>query len=145
MLKYIIILVAFNNILIVNVFSQENSYDIDNIFKLYGNRDALVAISPDVRIYDSIGNLIDIKYISSINHNIGISRDKFKNIDSIKKIFIYFDNPQKDWLANCMLYYLTDEDAFILHFFKNNILKWQREGKEYDSEHWKKYIISNNK
>ena len=60
-----------------------------------------------------------------------------KDADAVVPALIHsFDNPNKDWAADLVLFAITGRDPLLLSGFENDIEGWRKTQKEIDRRHW---------
>lgn len=59
----------------------------------------------------------------------------------IPLLFELLKTPKYDWVANLLLFHITEHSAFGMNnYMPNNIKKWRTESKIFDIAEWSKYI-----
>jgi hypothetical protein len=116
---------------------NNNAKYIESVIKRYNNDSVSIYFAYNVKFYNPDGSLKEIKDIIDINNDIFLFKRVKNKCKIIKLLLTYFNDPERDWLANSVLYYITRQDATPLFAYRSkHIDEWKKQRKKEDYQFW---------
>lgn len=108
------------------------------------NKRAVFSVTNPVRITDSTGKVIASRRIVELEDGYLKKVAKKYGKELIPYLVKMFDDSDRDWAANVLLYALTESSAATLRYYDiYKIDNWRRLQKQSDKEKWQKYLEIN--